>query len=175
MKRLATSIFAALAFISLLGACQESRAEGILERIEGKLDKLLAAGSVPPIIPPSVDPVPPGNPTTPPPAGKPLCFDGGPHLINGFGTVNNVCTCTPVVVSVHNAIPGSRLIVTKQPGAGSPAVPPGMVSISEGGRLVGICGSTCPFDIGLGDRDFTFRSEVPCTNLTVQVRGGERR
>jgi hypothetical protein len=168
MKRFSTSIFAALAFVTVLGACQEVRGEGILERIEGKLDKLLAAGSVPPVIPPTVDPVVP-NPTTPPASG-PSCYNDAPHLINGMGTRYNVCTCSPAVVSVRNAIPGSRLIVTKTPGSGSPAVPPGLVSVHEGGRLVGVCGSTCPFDIGLGDRDFVFRSEVPCTNLAVQLR-----
>jgi hypothetical protein len=141
--------------------------KGQLARIEFKL----AAGAVPPELPPVVPPVvPPATPVTPPAASRPQCHDGGPHVINGMGTVYNVCTCGPAVVSVRNAIPGSRLIVTKTPGSGLPSVPLGPVTVTEGGRQILTCGSTCAVDIGLGDRDFVFRSETPCTNLAVQVR-----
>lgn len=167
MKRLTAILFAMVALAAPAAACAQ---QGAIERIEAKVDQvlhLLQKGVPPVVTPPTVDPVP-VTPVTP--AGGPQCSDGGPHVINGQGTRYNVCTCSAAVVTVRNAMPGSRLIVTKMTGSGQPSVPPGLVSIHEGGQLLGVCGSTCPFDIGMGDRDFTFRSEVACTNLAVQVR-----
>jgi hypothetical protein len=179
MKRLIAFL---LAFASLFAAtigptnAQEGIAEATradvaaikaaVERIELKL----AAGSIPPTGTPIVDPVKPPPPATVTVTSAPVCYNDAPHVIWGQGTRRNVCTCSPAVVQVRHATPGAKLIVTKMTGAGNPSVPPGMVTIREGGQVVGTCGSTCNFDIGLGDRDFVFTSEVPCTNLSVQVR-----
>lgn len=178
MKRWIGFLFALTAVVATIPAAQAQ--DGILEAIRAdvaatraaveRIELKLAAGSIPPTLPPVVTELPPPPPATVTVMGKPSCNPGGVQTINGMGTVRDVCTCSPAVVSVRNAIPGSRLIVTKIPGTGQPAVPPGLVSVHEGGRLVGVCGNTCGFDIGLGDRDFTFRSEVACTNLAVQVR-----
>lgn len=184
MKRLATTIFAALAIAAAASPIVAQAQQGIAERTEAKVDallpkldqilQLLQAGKPPaPVLPPAVMPTPvEPTPVEPvPPASGPSCNSSGPHLINGQGTLYNVCTCAPAVVRVTNVPPGSSLTWVKMPGTGLPAIPLGRVRMTEGGRPVGDGEGFGPrYDIGLGDRTYVLTAEVPCTNLSVQVR-----
>jgi hypothetical protein len=144
-----------------------------LDDIKAQLAEIrthLAAGSVPPSLPPSV-PSKPVEPPPPPVSGA-SCNSGGPYVINGRGDVYNVCTCSPAVVRIRNAMPGSTISWAKIPGTGQRTIPLGMVTATDGGRPIGVSGgvASTTFDIGIGDRDIVFTSEAPCTNLVVTVR-----
>jgi hypothetical protein len=142
------------------------RMEATLARVEAKVDQLLAGGPVVPPIDP-VDPVDP--PPIDPPATGPNCNYAGPYIINTVGTVNNVCLCSPAVVQIQNGL-GGTITWVKMPGTGQPAVPLGMVTVRENGQVVNQGGSGSAFSIGPGNRELTFTAEVPCTNLSVQLR-----
>lgn len=152
----------------LLAACLHARA-GIIEDIHARLDRIelrLAAGDIPPSLPPVVHPTPPAPV---PPATGPSCTPGGSYLINGMGTIYNVCACPSATVQLRNMIPGNSISFAKMPGTGTPAVPLGLVTVTEGGTFIGSSGTGGQWPIGVGDRATTFTAQA-CTNLVVQVR-----
>jgi hypothetical protein len=146
-----------------------------LDDIKAQLAEIntrLAAGSVPPAGVPTLPTVPTPAPETPPATPTANCNGAGPYVINGRGDVYNVCTCSPAVVRIRNAMPGSTISWAKIPGTGERAIPLGMVTATDGGRVIGASGgvASTTFDIGIGDRDIVFTSEARCTNLVVTVR-----
>jgi hypothetical protein len=167
VKRLVEGLFIGLVLAFAGMPVVLAQQPGILERVESKLDQVLQLlqKGVPPVVPPAVDPVTP----TVPPATGPSCNYLGPYLINAQGTVNNVCACPSVHVSLRNVMPGGRISIVKMPGTGQPAVPLGIFTVSEGGRAIGSSGSGLAADMGMGDRELTITAER-CTNLSVQLR-----
>jgi hypothetical protein len=128
---------------------------GIVERIEAKVDRVLAlleGHPLPPVEPPPVEP-----PPVEPPAGS-----SNVH-INGMGTVQPVNL--PAIILVTNTPPGAKMQIRKMP-----IVVAGPFKLTEDGQPVDGDGLGPDYNIRPGDHTYVLTSELPNMVVSVLVR-----